>query len=297
MLDCRSRNSVAGLAVAVMALGFWPGHAAAQQLAQTPSVLMLFSLRSTAPSLASTEVAFRRTLEASLGAAVEFHLEYLDLPDGENAHYGQLLRDLLADEVHQGPVRRHRAARDRSAAVRPALPGSPLSRCPGGIQPPLARPTPATAVAQGRDRVRGRHRRPTYWPGGCGPAAGHQAGGDRRRQLTVRPPERGVRQVPGAEGAHAAARGAVARRASRSTNNCAGWPRCRSTASCSSSATAATHQGDRRWDARCCAQSPEQRTRRRSRPSIRSWATESSAGTSSATTSSPSGRRRWRLAS
>ena len=96
MVDSWSRHAVARLVVAVILLGCWPVHAAAQRVSDTPSVLMLFSLRSTAPSLASTEIAFRRTLEQSLGAAVEFHLEYLDLPDGENEHVGQRLRDLLA---------------------------------------------------------------------------------------------------------------------------------------------------------------------------------------------------------
>ena len=94
------RRFLAGLAVAGLVIVFWPAHAAAQQPppARPRSVLMLFSLRSTSPSMASSEVAFRRTLEASLGAPVDFHLEYLDLPDGANVAYGERLRDLLGEK-------------------------------------------------------------------------------------------------------------------------------------------------------------------------------------------------------
>jgi len=89
---------MASVAVVALTLGFWPLHPSAQQATRLRSVLMLFSLRSTAPSLATTEVAFRRALEGAMGGPVDFHLEYLDLPDSEDVPYSERVRDLLAEK-------------------------------------------------------------------------------------------------------------------------------------------------------------------------------------------------------
>ncbi len=62
------------------------------------SVLLLFSLRSTAASVAPLESAFRTTLEKTLDAPVDFHVEYLDLPDSANVPYGRRLTELLREK-------------------------------------------------------------------------------------------------------------------------------------------------------------------------------------------------------
>jgi PAS domain S-box-containing protein len=90
-----SRPWLAALVV-VLVLGHWPGRANAHQAPTPRSVLMLFSLRSTAPSVATSEVAFRRALEASIGAPLGVHHEYRGRPHRPDVPYGERVRDLLA---------------------------------------------------------------------------------------------------------------------------------------------------------------------------------------------------------
>ena len=56
---------------------------------------MLFSLRSTAPAVAELETTFRRTVESGLASPVDFHVEYLDLPETTGAPWAPELTALL----------------------------------------------------------------------------------------------------------------------------------------------------------------------------------------------------------
>ena len=56
---------------------------------------MLFSLRSTAPAVAELETTFRRAVESGLASPVDFHVEYLDLPETTGAPYAPELTELL----------------------------------------------------------------------------------------------------------------------------------------------------------------------------------------------------------
>ena len=85
-------------AIAVLTLLVLPGTAEGQTATQTPSVVMLFSLRSTAPSVATVETAFRRALESGIGSPVDLRVEYLDLPDATAVPYARRLSDLLIDK-------------------------------------------------------------------------------------------------------------------------------------------------------------------------------------------------------
>ena len=87
------------LIAAAIALAVWPGALGGQALV-TPSdrprlVLMLFSLRSTAPAVAELETTFRRTVESGLASPVDFHVEYLDFPEATGAPYAPELTALL----------------------------------------------------------------------------------------------------------------------------------------------------------------------------------------------------------
>ena len=85
------------MALAVLSAVVWPQAAIGQQ-ARLQSVLILLSLRSTAPSVANVEIAFRRTLEKTLASPVDLHIEYLDLPNQLPTSYLRRLTDLLADK-------------------------------------------------------------------------------------------------------------------------------------------------------------------------------------------------------
>ena len=58
-----------GIAAAVLTFALWPTLAVGQQTSRSLSVLMLFSLRSTAPTVTNVEATFRRVLEEKLGSA------------------------------------------------------------------------------------------------------------------------------------------------------------------------------------------------------------------------------------
>jgi PAS domain S-box-containing protein len=104
MFDCGSRRLVTRLAVAVLALWFWPVHTAAQQVTRPRSVLMLFGNRGTAPAVGSIETAFRRAVEEGLGSPVDVHAEYLDLSPASSPSYARRLTDLLADKYAGLPI-------------------------------------------------------------------------------------------------------------------------------------------------------------------------------------------------
>ena len=80
------------------------GAAPPPQAARPPSILLLFSLRNTAPAVAAMEAGFRETVEKRLGAPVDLHVEYLDLPDASAVSYGKLLTDLLREKYAGRPI-------------------------------------------------------------------------------------------------------------------------------------------------------------------------------------------------
>ena len=77
------------------ALLAWSVTLSGQDLQRPRTVLMLFSLRSTAPAVAELETTFRRTVESGLASPVDFHVEYLDLPETTGAPYAPELTALL----------------------------------------------------------------------------------------------------------------------------------------------------------------------------------------------------------
>ncbi len=60
--------------------------------------MVLFSLRSTAPSVAEMEPTFRRALEPALGTQVDLHIEYLDITDASTRAYETQLVALLREK-------------------------------------------------------------------------------------------------------------------------------------------------------------------------------------------------------
>jgi hypothetical protein len=95
-MDCglaRAANRL-GLLLVLIVLG----ESAWAEVVRSPTVLFLFALRSTAPAVHETEVAFRDSLEKGFGAPVDVHVEYLDLPDASVVPYGRLLVDLLHEK-------------------------------------------------------------------------------------------------------------------------------------------------------------------------------------------------------
>jgi PAS domain S-box-containing protein len=97
------RSSQVGIATTLLFLAAL-GVAYADEQSRPRSVLLLFSLRSTAASVGPLESAFRETLEKSFEGPVDFHVEYLDLPDASNVPYGQRLTDLLREKYAGRPI-------------------------------------------------------------------------------------------------------------------------------------------------------------------------------------------------
>ena len=83
------------LATAGVVLLAWSATLSSQEAQRPRTVLMLFALRSTAPAVAELESAFRRTVEEGLASPVDFHVEYLDLPEATDAPYAPELTALL----------------------------------------------------------------------------------------------------------------------------------------------------------------------------------------------------------
>ena len=72
--------------------------ARAAQTTIPPTVLVLFSLRSTAPAVAEIEGSFRGEVEKAYGAPVDLHIEHLDLPDAAVVPYARRLVDVLREK-------------------------------------------------------------------------------------------------------------------------------------------------------------------------------------------------------
>ena len=85
------------LALAIALLGFGQRTSTAAE-ASPPSVLLLFSLRSTAPAVHEIERGFRDDLEARRGSPIDLHVEYLDLPDASSVPYAERLVALLREK-------------------------------------------------------------------------------------------------------------------------------------------------------------------------------------------------------
>jgi formate hydrogenlyase transcriptional activator len=77
---------------AVVALGAPPSETV------PPTVLLLFSLRTTAPAVSEMEGSFRGEVEKSYGAPVDLQVEHLDLPDASALPYARRLVDLLREK-------------------------------------------------------------------------------------------------------------------------------------------------------------------------------------------------------
>ena len=83
-----------GIALAAVA----SPSAIAAETATPPAVLVLFSLRSTAPAVTEIEASFRGEVEKAYAAPVDLHIEHLDLPDAAVAPYARRLVDLLREK-------------------------------------------------------------------------------------------------------------------------------------------------------------------------------------------------------
>jgi formate hydrogenlyase transcriptional activator len=88
----------ARLALAVALVAVTAGGATAADSAHPPTVLLLFSLRSTAPAVSEIEASFRGEVEKAYGAPVDLQVEHLDLPDASVAVYTRRLADLLREK-------------------------------------------------------------------------------------------------------------------------------------------------------------------------------------------------------
>ena len=92
-------RNIAGLTLGATLGALTPGAAvAASGAGDSPSILLLFSLRSTAPAVQEIETAFRRALETGYGSPVDLHVEYLDLPDTGDIPYAVALVSLLQEK-------------------------------------------------------------------------------------------------------------------------------------------------------------------------------------------------------
>ena len=83
-----------GIALAAVA----SPSAIAAETTTPPAVLVLFSLRSTAPAVTEIEASFRGEVEKAYGAPVDLHIEHLDLPDAAVVPYARRLVDLLREK-------------------------------------------------------------------------------------------------------------------------------------------------------------------------------------------------------
>ena len=94
--DRRLSRSLGRLALGTALAALAPGAAAATDPPAPPSVLLLVSLRSTAAQ--ETERAFREALETGYRDPVDFHVEYLDLPDASVVPHTRALAALLLEK-------------------------------------------------------------------------------------------------------------------------------------------------------------------------------------------------------
>jgi formate hydrogenlyase transcriptional activator len=96
----RGARLALGIALAAVAAG----GATAADTATPPTVLLLFSLRSTAPAVSEIEASFRGEVEKAYGAPVDLQVEHLDLPDASVVPYARRLVDLLREKYGGRPV-------------------------------------------------------------------------------------------------------------------------------------------------------------------------------------------------
>ena len=87
----------ARLALGMALVAVAAGVATAADPAHPPTVLLLFSLRSTAPAVSEIEASFRGEVEKTYGAPVDLQVEYLDLPDASVVPYARRLVVLLQE--------------------------------------------------------------------------------------------------------------------------------------------------------------------------------------------------------
>jgi hypothetical protein len=100
-----TRRALLGLALTAMALAALASSRTARAEGQRPpTVILLFSLRSTAPAVAEMERGFRTSLDAGYGAPVDLHVDYLDLTDTSTPAYGRQLATLLREKYAGRPV-------------------------------------------------------------------------------------------------------------------------------------------------------------------------------------------------
>ena len=83
---------------AAFLVGVAPAALAAQPSGGVPTVMVVFSLRSTAPSVAEMEPTFRRALASTIGSNVDLHVEYLDLSDSSSPACEKQLVALLREK-------------------------------------------------------------------------------------------------------------------------------------------------------------------------------------------------------
>ncbi len=88
----------ARLALGMALVAVAAGGATAADTAPPPTVLLLFSLRSTAPAVPEIERAFRSQVEKAYGAPVDIQVEHLDVPDESAAPYTRRIVDLLCEK-------------------------------------------------------------------------------------------------------------------------------------------------------------------------------------------------------
>jgi hypothetical protein len=149
-LHRHGRESLRGarLALGLALVALAAGGATAADTAPPPTVLLLFSLRSTAPAVPEAERAFRSEVEKVYNP-LNIQVEHLDVPDESAARYAAdrgLLREKYAGRridvvvtCASGPLSRNREV------LFPSV-GGVLGREPASVE---------DAGCLGRDRVRG----------------------------------------------------------------------------------------------------------------------------------------------
>ena len=183
----------ARLALGMALVAVAAGGATAADPAPPPTVLLLFSLRSTAPAVSEIEASFRSEVEKAYGAPVDLQVEHLDLPDESVVPYARRIVDLLRekyagrriDVVVTMRLEALRLLLENREALFPGVPVvfSDVSRSERG----------GDAAASGRDRGLRQDRRPEDGQRGARPPSGGSPGRARRRLLTPGQGLRGLR--------------------------------------------------------------------------------------------------------
>ena len=215
------------LALGVVLAASPPEEQSSAEPLTPPTVLLLFSLRSTAPAVSEMEGSFRGEVEKGYGAPVDLQVEYLDLPDASVVPYARRLVDLLREKYAGRHVDVVVVAGGPGPALRPREPDGPVPRRPGGVHgrdpqehrrlplPPDV--TGAFLVLEGQRTVARGPRPPPRGP----------PGGARRRVLPRGPGFRSVRQEArrGPEPRHWRRSRSAAFRSTSSSGGCRRLPR------------------------------------------------------------------------